>query len=620
MPTKQALERLITLQTTVLKMIAYGEPIQAISGTICREAEDISGEASCVIFSVDQDGRMHPLAAPSLPLPFLRRFAETNAPASDVTPIAFNQPVTVLDVEKDARFAPYLDVMIPFGLLSYWSSPIRSRDGRLLGKVGFYYTRKRGPNATEEAIVASLTCLCAVMLENQEIQRKVKDLAFIDTLSRLPNRASYNDRLSMLMEDATSPFALLLLDIDYLKSVNDTMGHAVGDALIRTMGARLKGIGGTVEPFRLSGDEFSLIVHGCDTEDAMEQVARSIISEAGIPFEANGYSVVPSVTIGGAIYDATQQGADRLQENADLALYHGKELGRGSFVAYKPGLQTSIAERVKLMGDLGAALREGRIEAFFQPIVQIDTGAIVGMEALARMLSYEGTIVPAADFYKATSDPRLAYDLSGVMLKQIASAVRGWLDFGIPFQHIGFNVTQADFKQGDIERRITEAFADAGVPLKHIILEVNEAVYLGPGDDFVARAVERLRAKGILVALDDFGTGFASLTHLLSFPVDIIKIDRSFVTDIVTDKNSCVIVEALLGIASKLGMRIVAEGIETVEQAEKLMSMGCRLGQGYRFAPPVPRSLATELLQRLGEGVHRAAETPNAEVDHIAQR
>ena len=619
MPTKHALERLITLQTTVLKMIAYGEPIEAISETICLEAQELSGDASCVIFSVDHAGRIYPLAAPSVPLPLLHRVAGANLPGSGTVTSAFNETLTIQDITKDPIFAPYLEVTVPFGIRAYWSSPIRSRDGRLIGKVGFYYSRKRGPNATEEAIVAGLTHLCSVMLENQEIQQKVKDLAFIDVLSKLPNRASYNDRLSLLMEDATTPFALLLLDIDYLKSVNDTMGHAVGDALIRTLGTRLKSIGGTVEPFRLGGDEFSLIVYGCDTEEAMEQVARSIIAEATIPFEAAGYCVVPSVTIGGAIYDPTVSGANRLLENADLALYHGKELGRGSFVAYKPGLQTSIADRVKVMSDLGAALREGRIEAFYQPIVRIDTGAIVGVEALARMLSHEGTIVPAAEFYRATSDPRLAYELSGIMLKQIAKAVRGWLDLGIPFQHVGFNVTQADFKQGDIERRITDAFADAGVPLKHIILEVNEAVYLGPGDDFVARSVERLRAKGILVALDDFGTGFASLTHLLSFPVDIIKIDRSFITDIVADKNSCVIVEALLGIAGKLGIRIVAEGIETVEQAEKLWSMGCRLGQGYRFAPPVPRSLATELLQRMADGLHRNTDVTGAEVEQTAQ-
>jgi EAL domain-containing protein (putative c-di-GMP-specific phosphodiesterase class I) len=219
----------------------------------------------------------------------------------------------------------------------------------------------------------------------------------------------------------------------------------------------------------------------------------------------------------------------------------------------------------------------------------------------------DGTIQTAGQFQEATSDPRLAYELTGQMLPQVAGAVRRWLDLGIPFQHVGFNVTQGDFKKGDLAERIVDHFTQARVPLKHIILEVNEAVYLGPGNDFVANAVERLRAKGILVALDDFGTGFASLTHLLHFPVDIIKIDRSFVTNLSEDRNSAVIVEALLMIAAKLDMKIVAEGIETLEQAECLLSMGCRLGQGYRFAPPVDFDMTTELLSRFAQGMPRGA-------------
>jgi len=607
-PTKKALESLIALQSTVLEMIAYGEPISNIAEQICREAEALSGDAHCMIIGVSSDGHVAPLAAPNLTSAFLRQFREQG----HRLPALVDEVVSVLDIGTDPRWSPSLRATLPSPLRAYWSSPIRARDGRLIGKFSFYYTTSRSASEGEQAVVTGLTRLCSILIEHAENQRKVQDLAFTDLLSNLPNRASYNERLCGLMKEANSPFALLLVDVDHLKAVNDTMGHATGDALIRTVAARLKRIGGTVEPFRLGGDEFGLIVHGCDSEDAMDRVAQGIINEASTPFETNGHCVMPSVTIGGAIYDPSVEGHEQLSENADLALYHGKELRRGSFVPFRSGMQTSIAQRVQAMDDLGAALSERRIEAYYQPIVRIDTGVIVGMEALARMKARDGRIIPAAEFYRATSDPRLAYDLTGQMLKQVTHALRDWLAMGIPFQHIGFNVTQADFKQGDLEGRLVDAFSEAGIPLKHIILEVNEAVYLGPGDDFVAKCVERLRAKGILVALDDFGTGFASLTHLLHFPVDIIKIDRSFITDITTDRNSCVIVEALVGIAAKLGMRIVAEGIETIEQAEKLLSLGCKLGQGYRFAPPVPRGMATELLQRLAEGVqHSSAHCAN---------
>lgn len=612
MSSSNVAARLVSLQTAVLEMIAYGEPISLISERICREAEALSEGTVCSILCVDADRHLKTLAAPSLPVHVSRAFsglAIGPSVGSCGTSAFLGEPVTVVDITDDERWLHYKDLVLPLGLMACWSSPIKSRDARILGTFAFYYRAKRGPTAVENAIVASLTNLCAIMLEHREIQLKVHELAFTDTLSQLPNRASYNNRVDELVKDPDANFALLLLDIDHLKAANDMMGHSVGDALIRTVAARLRDMGGSLEPFRLGGDEFGLIVHGCDTPEAMEEVARSLIAKAELPFEADGYTVVPSVTIGGAIY-AGEGEAERLVQNADMALYHGKENSRGSFVAYRETLQTSMARRVAVIGALGSALNENRVEAFYQPIVRIDTGAIVGLEALARIQMPNGLVQTAAQFHEATSDPRLAYELTGRMLGQVASAVRSWLDLGLPFQHIGINVTQADFKKGDLEQRIVDAFAAAEVPLKHIILEVNEAVYLGPGDDFVANAVERLRSRGILVALDDFGTGFASLTHLLHFPVDILKIDRSFVTNLKDDRNSEVIVEALLSIASKLNMKIVAEGIETLEQAERLVSMGCVLGQGYRFAPPVPRNMTTELLKRFSQGLGHTRFTP----------
>ncbi len=182
------------------------------------------------------------------------------------------------------------------------------------------------------------------------------------------------------------------------------------------------------------------------------------------------------------------------------------------------------------------------------------------------------------------------------MLTLVAADVRRWLDAGIPFQHVGVNVTTGDFVRGDLVERLGAIFSRAGVPLRHVLLEVNEAVLMGGSDGIVPRAVATLREQGLLVALDDFGTGFASLTHVLSFPVDVIKIDRSFVADLVSDPRSKVVVRAVLDIARQLGMRVVAEGIETAEQADLLLDLGCVLGQGYFFSRPVPPADITELL------------------------
>ena len=217
----------------------------------------------------------------------------------------------------------------------------------------------------------------------------------------------------------------------------------------------------------------------------------------------------------------------------------------------------------------------------------------------------------AAEFHCALSDPRIAYALTSQMLVQVAADIRHWLALGLPLQHVGFNITTADLQKGDLERRVAAAFSDGEEALRHLILEVNEAVFVN--DDMVADEIKSLRGKGILVALDDFGTGFASLTHLLDFPVDIMKIDKSFIDRIVDDPSSAVIVQALLDISRKLGMRIVAEGVETKEQAERLMEMGCTMGQGYYFARPASAAITAELLTRFA---HR----PSDKTRSIASR
>jgi EAL domain-containing protein (putative c-di-GMP-specific phosphodiesterase class I) len=246
--------------------------------------------------------------------------------------------------------------------------------------------------------------------------------------------------------------------------------------------------------------------------------------------------------------------------------------------------------------DVDTALDEGRIEAYYQPLVRIDTGEIVGMEALCRLRKPEGNIVSAGSFHQATTDVDVAAKLTEGMLALVAADVRSWLECGIPFQHVGINISSADFHSGTLYDRIKAAFGRENVPLKHVVLEVTESVYLGQNNPVVAQEIKALRGHGLCVALDDFGTGFASLTHLLTVPVDIIKIDRSFVSQLRHGDRGMAIIEGLLSIARKLGIKVIAEGIETEDQGYLLEKIGCKLGQGYLYSAAVPRESATELL------------------------
>jgi EAL domain-containing protein (putative c-di-GMP-specific phosphodiesterase class I) len=294
-----------------------------------------------------------------------------------------------------------------------------------------------------------------------------------------------------------------------------------------------------------------------------------------------------------------------LYQNADFALYHAKEVDRGGFVQFRQGMRTTMTHRLRSITQLDEALSDGRVLPYYQPVVRIDTGEIIGLEALARIRDRDGGVLAAAEFKGALSDPRLAYLLTSQMLALCAADIRHWLSLGLPVHHVGFNITTADLQKGDLAHRIVNALSNAGVPAKHLILEVNEAVYVN--DDVVSQEIKSLRESGMRVALDDFGTGYASLTHLLEFPVDIIKIDKSFIDKIVDDRSSAVIVQSLLDIARQLDMRVVAEGIQTKDQAAKLLDMGCVLGQGYHYAPPASAEITIEMLAKFSQRLDRQA-------------
>ncbi|KAK0361043.1 hypothetical protein LTR94_024899 [Friedmanniomyces endolithicus] len=255
-----------------------------------------------------------------------------------------------------------------------------------------------------------------------------------------------------------------------------------------------------------------------------------------------------------------------------------------------------MTRRLSAIRDVGAALREDRIDAYYQPIVRIDTGEIIGLEALFRVITAAGEVVAAGEYFEATSDVHTATRLTRRMLDVVARDVRAWLDQGIWFQHVGINASAADFQGGRLHEVIRDAFAKEDVSVEHVILEVTESVYMGQDGDGVARELQIMRANGLRVALDDFGTGFASLTHLLTVPVDIIKIDKSFVARIEPESRGATIVEGLLAIATKLGIRVVAEGVETRLQAEQLRAFGCGLGQGYLYSKAVDRTAVTRML------------------------
>lgn len=591
---------LLELQNSILKMVAQGDELGLMLTRLCSEVELLLPGAHASILTLDDNNLLHPCAAPSLPDQYtgaLDNIAIGPSVGSCGTAAFLQKSVTVIDIEHDPLWEPYKSLALSFGLRACFSSPIFGSNGTVLGTFALYFGETRAPTLLEESIVIGCLPLCMIALESHERLQEHRRLAFTDVLTGLPNRAKFYEALQK--KGSTDEWSLLLLDVDHLKTVNDTFGHAAGDDLISAVASRLASAVHPLPAYRLGGDEFAVILdESC--RKPLEEIVGRIVAMASQPAKCSGHTILPTVTIGVA-RSSERFSVAETRHHADIALYHAKEVSRGTFAIYDEAIASVILKRAEAIRNVAEALNDNRIEAWYQPVVRIDTGEVVGVEALARMRLRDGTIVPAAQFHEATKDAQVAVNLTQHMIRCISRDVGNWLRLGIPFQHVGINLSAADFSGNDLVESLEIAFVAENVPLHHVILEVTESVYICERDQNVANKIGSFRAAGFKVALDDFGTGFASLTHLITVPVDIIKIDKSFIDHLGPEDAGTCILEGIIHIAKGMGMRVIAEGVETLAQAELLVERGCILGQGYLYSKAIPADEMKTLLERRGQ-------------------
>ena len=416
-----------------------------------------------------------------------------------------------------------------------------------------------------------------------------------DGLTGLPNRNCLDEILSRAFTGSDLP-GLLMVDTDRLKEVNDIVGHAAGDALLRTIGDRLRqviGDRGTVA--RLSGDEFAVIVNAPASLRKLDMLANEILDAMQAPFGFAGSTLKPQVSVGGAIGASTKT-AEIVRQEAGLALCHAKETRRGSYVVFEEDLRAAATARTTAISVVDHAVSCGEIVAWYQPVLDLTNGRVSGLEALARIK--RGDAVDSIGAYaEALQDSRTAVQLTARMLERIAADVLAWKAQGIEVPRIALNAGSADFHGGALEAMIMATCDRAEIAPDQFALEVTESVFLSRNADLVSRTTEALRKRGVIIALDDFGTGYASLAHLGTFPVDVMKIDRSFVAQITEAGPRAIISAALIELARKLNIAIVAEGVETAAQLERLLRLGCRNIQGSFFSCPLSADDTAHYLQ-----------------------
>jgi diguanylate cyclase (GGDEF)-like protein len=446
-----------------------------------------------------------------------------------------------------------------------------------------------------------------------ERTRQLHHLAHHDPLTLLPNRRQMSARLTAALAGtgAAQQLALLFVDVDNFKSINDTLGHSFGDRVLQHVARRLHtATGGRAFLARLGGDEFTVLLEGVKSFKEVARCAGRIVTTLQQPLTVDGRQLTTSASVGASLYPAHAADAEGLLRAADVALFRAKELGRNRFAFYSPGLYDAAAQRFRLEQSLRRAVESGDLLLMFQPQIALHTFETLGLEALLRWRKPDGRIAPAAEFIHVAEKSGLIHDLTGWVLRSAASTAAEWRSQGWQQACVGINVSPSQFLESDFVEQVARTLEATGLPPSALELEITETV-LQTGSATVD-SLRRLRTLGVAIALDDFGIGYSSLTSLEQLPITRVKLDRMLVAGVDTNPRSAAIVRSVVALCYGLGLQVTAEGVERTAQLEFLSHCGPIGVQGYLLAHPVEAHVARAAAEAAGERAGRALEAAGA--------
>jgi diguanylate cyclase (GGDEF)-like protein/PAS domain S-box-containing protein len=458
------------------------------------------------------------------------------------------------------------------------AAPIHDRAGRVIGAVIVFHD------------VSSARAMT----------RQMTHSAQHDVVTNLPNRLLLTDRITQsisLAQRHKRPIAVLFLDLDRFKSINDSLGHATGDMLLQSVSKRLlASVRDSDTVSRLGGDEFVILLSEIACPEDASISAKRILLSLSAPHTVGGQVLDIRGSIGISIYPGDGEDPETLIKSADMAMYHAKENGRNNFQFFVPEMNLRAVERQSLEGSLRHALDREEFLLHYQPKVNLETREITGAEALIRWQHPERGLVPPAQFVPIGEECGLIVQIGRWVLREACRQARGWQDAGLPFKRVSVNVSAVEFRDKSFVESVRTILSETGLEARCLDLELTEGVLMEEADS-TASLLQELKTIGVQLAVDDFGTGYSSLNYLQQFPIDILKIDQSFVHRITGDPDDSAIVSAIIDMGKNLKLRVIAEGIETREQLAFLQAQQCAEGQGYLFSRPLPAAQFAHLLQ-----------------------
>ncbi|ULJ75356.1 putative bifunctional diguanylate cyclase/phosphodiesterase [Rhizobium gallicum] len=600
------LTHLLTRSTLFYQEISVGERIVSLTSTPVDDGgwliscDDISALASIRKDMADQNRRFDAALA-NMPHGLCMFDADKNLLLCNAgycrlydLPETLTRPGTplwqILDYRQTAGNAPvqqeaYFDVVVEAALKgSAASENIVLMDGRVI-KITHNPMENGGYVATHEDVTESVRA-----------EEQIKHMAGHDPLTGLPNRTLLREKLEkeLALGNGGKRCALLCLDLDHFKRANDTLGHAVGDLLLKAVTDRLKtclGEGDSIA--RLGGDEFVVFQEEVQTKERAAALAQRLVNAIGETFIVEGQPVQIGVSIGIAIVPDDGDTADGVLRNADTALYKAKTDGRGTYCFFEPAMDAGIQKRRKLEVDLRQAIAGSQFEIYYQPQVNAGTEEVVGFEALLRWHHPERGLVSPAKFIPLAEETGLIVPLGEWVLRQACKDAASWPGH----VRVAVNLSPVQFRSPSLTHTVISALADSGLSAFQLELEITESVLLTDSKTALA-TLHHIKGLGVRIAMDDFGTGYSSLSYLRLFPFDKIKIDQSFIRELGDSKDCAAIVKAVVDLGSSLGITTTAEGVETTDQLDQVREHGCTEIQGYFFGKPLPFSHVEKLLRK----------------------
>jgi len=585
----------------ILEMIAIGRPASEIYDAIALMYEERHPGMRCSLLELHGNKLLHG-GAPSLPKEYCDAVHGLES-GPDIgscgTSTYTGKRVLVENIETDPKWANLKQVALPHGMRSCWSEPIKNSSGEVLGAFGMYYNHTALPDEEESNDLKSAARLAGIIMEREQAQKRIRQLAYTDELTGLASRAFFFQVLEDFIKTSdrhNRRFSLLYVDLDNFKGVNDSLGHDAGDLLLKEIAVRLRSVSREIDYVaRLSGDEFCILVEDVVDDFVAANVAQRCLEAISQPVEFSARKLTPACSIGIAHYPDDGKSMPTLLKAADTSLYAAKEQGKNRYAFYRPELTHKAEYRFQVEQYLREAIEKQQLSLVYQPQIDLNTGKIIGVEALSRWHHPQLGQVPPTEFIAIAERIGMIKPLTEWLLNTACSQAIAWKKAGFSTLRMAVNMSPSHFLDRDIVSLIKRVIDETGIVPAELELEVTEGIVQTDQENLTI--IQELKELGVQLAIDDFGTGYSSFASLKHLKIDCLKIDKYFVDDMLIDKVALLLLGSMIEMGQGMGHEIIAEGIETSEQLDMIKILGCEIAQGYLFSKPVTADEITKLLE-----------------------